>query len=222
VDDDGKGSGQYFAADPTVASDRSTITLTLPDLTVDLVTDTGVFSGDRIDPGTKLLLLDGPRPGTGPATYLDVGCGYGPIAVALARRAPDATVWAVDVNQRARGLCAENAAGAGVGDRVRVVAPDEVPPDVRFDGIWSNPPIRIGKPALHLLLTTWLDRLAPGAAAHLVVQKHLGADSLADWLARTGCTVTRTGSRMGYRLLTVQRTAGPAPDPAAPGAGEDP
>jgi len=211
VADPGGASNQYFEADPTVPSARSTITLTLPDLTVDLVTDTGVFSGDRVDPGTKLLLLDGPRPAGGAATYLDLGCGYGPIAIALARRAPEATVWALDVNERARGLCAENAAAAGVGDRVRVVAPESVPDDVVFDGIWSNPPIRIGKPALHGLLTAWLDRLTPTGAAHLVVQKHLGSDSLAAWLDRSGFRVERTGSRMGYRLLTVRRRP-PTPD----------
>jgi 16S rRNA (guanine1207-N2)-methyltransferase len=186
-----------------VGSRRSSVTLALPDLTVTLATDRGVFSGDHVDPGTKLLLLDGPRPEPGTGDLLDLGCGYGPIAIALARRAPEATVWAVDVNERARALCAENAAATGVGDRVRVIAPDECPSGITFAGIWSNPPIRIGKPALHALLFTWLDRLAPDGRAHLVVQKHLGADSLADWLGRSGYDTTRIGSRMGYRLLTV-------------------
>lgn len=202
-------SNQYFETEPAVESDRSTITLALPDLTVDLVTDRGVFSGRRIDSGTKLLLLDGPRPGPGPATHLDLGCGYGAIAVALALRAPAATVWAVDVNERALDLCRDNSVSAGVNAQVQVAAPEDVPADLRFDGIWSNPPIRIGKPALHALLNKWLERLTPAGKAHLVVQKHLGADSLADWLTGTGFATTRIGSRMGYRLLMVSPRAEP-------------
>ncbi len=113
-------------------------------------------------------------------------------------------MWAVDVNARARALTAANAAAAGVGDRVRVAAPDEVPGDLTFDRILSNPPIRIGKDALHELLEGWLSRLAPGGSAHLVVQKHLGSDSLARWLAEQGFTTTRLCSRAGYRILQVE------------------
>jgi len=121
---------------------------------------------------------------------------------ALARRAPGARVWAVDVNRRALTLCAENAAAAGVD--VRTAVPEEVPADVRFAGIWSNPPVRIGKEALHGLLAAWLDRLTPDGRAALVVHRHLGADSLARWLEGEGWPTARLGSRMGYRLLDVQ------------------
>lgn len=197
----------YFDADPAVASKRRTVTLVLPDGPLELVTDRGVFAGTGVDPGTKLLLLDGPSPPQGPVDLLDLGCGYGPIAVVLARRAPDATVWAVDVNERAVDLCAANAAAAGLGARVRALTPEAVPDTIAFAGIWSNPPIRVGKAALHDLLHGWLGRLAVDGAAHLVVQKHLGADSLARWLAAEGWAVERRSSRMGYRLLDVARTA---------------
>ena len=192
--------GHYFDQDPAVASDRRTVPLVLPDLRVTLTTDRGVFGRDAVDPGTKLLLLEGPPP-PAEGDLLDLGCGYGPIAVALARRAPAARVWAVDVNRRALELCATNAEAAGV--EVRAATPDEVPTDVRFAGIWSNPPVRIGKGALHALLVTWLERLAPDGRAALVVHRHLGADSLARWLAEQGWPATRIGSRMGYRLLEV-------------------
>lgn len=175
----------------------------LPDLRVDLVADRGVFSHDRIDTGTRLLLVEGPRPGPAATDLLDLGCGYGPIAVALAHWAPRATVWAVDVNERARACTVENARRLGL-EHLRVAAPDAIPDDVRFDGIWSNPPIRIGKAALHELLTTWLVRLAPSGRAHLVVRKHLGADSLQRWLADRGWPTERTRSRVGYRLLEVR------------------
>jgi 16S rRNA G1207 methylase RsmC len=123
--------------------------------------------------------------------------------VALALRAPDAVVWAVDVNERALDLTRTNAEALGVADRVQVATPDAVPADVVFDAIWSNPPIRVGKTALHELLETWLARLAPDGAAHLVVARNLGADSLHRWLAERGHTVARRGSRRGYRLLDV-------------------
>jgi 16S rRNA G1207 methylase RsmC len=125
----------------------------------------------------------------------------------MARRSTGTTVWAVDVNERALALTTENAVAAGVGDRVRAVAPDGVPAGVRFHAIFSNPPIRIGKGALHDLLESWLARMTPDGAARLVVHKHLGSDSLAAWLGGRGYAVERVASRMGYRLLEVTNRA---------------
>lgn len=195
-------SGHYFTAQPTATSRPSTVSLVLPDLTLTLATDRGVFAADAVDAGTRLLLLEAPPLPDGPRRFLDLGCGYGPMAVTMAVRRPEATVWAVDVNERARALCAANAARAGVADRVLVRAPDEVG-DVTFDVIWSNPPIRIGKAALHRLLVDWLGRLAAGGTAVLVVHQHLGADSLARWLRDRGWQVERLRSRAGFRLLQV-------------------
>jgi 16S rRNA (guanine1207-N2)-methyltransferase len=200
----------YFDADPAAPSRPATVDLVLPDVRLTLATDAGVFAGTAVDPGTKYLLLEGPRPAAGERGHLlDLGCGYGPIALTLGTRAREATVWAVDVNQRARALCAANAERHGLAN-VRVVAPDDVPPELRFAGIWSNPPIRIGKSALHDLLARWLGRLDGGAHAALVVQKHLGSDSLATWLVAHGWRVERLGSRRGYRILDV---TGASPDP---------
>ena len=196
--------GQYFEARPAVASDRREIKLTLPDLTLDLASDRGVFAADRVDSGTRVLLQEMPLPPNDGRPLLDVGCGIGVIAVTLAVRSPAAQVWAVDVNERALGLTKENAARAGVGVRVQAVEPDAIPDDVRFAAIYSNPPIRIGKKALHELLVRWLDRLEPDGGAYLVVQKHLGADSLAAWLAGEGYPTSRLTSRAGYRVLEVR------------------
>lgn len=199
------GAQQYFEEDPAAASRPSEVELVLPDLTTSLTTDRGVFSASQIDPGTRYLLLEAPTPPSSAREVLDLGCGYGAIARTLAHRVPNARVWAVDVNQRARALAAANLRGLNA-----VVAdPQSVPRDVTFDLIWSNPPIRIGKDALHELLTIWLDRLAPGGTAALVVQRHLGADSLARWLNDQGWDTSRLGSRKGYRLLQVR----PRPTP---------
>ena len=206
-------SGHYFEPDPQAPSRLRDVRLTLPDRTLSLRTDTGVFSAERVDPGTKLLLLDGPAPTAEHGPLLDLGCGYGPVAVTLALRCPEAEVVAVDINERALELCRHNAAEHGVADRIQVSTPDQVDPTVRFGQIWSNPPIRIGKTALHEMLATWLARLDADGSAHLVVSRHLGADSLARWITDQGFTVARRGSRMGYRLLDVIPDASPTSPP---------
>jgi 16S rRNA (guanine1207-N2)-methyltransferase len=196
-----RGSAQYFTPQPSVASDRREVSLLLPERTLRIVTDRGVFGYGEVDAGTRYLLLEAPpAPATG--DLLDLGCGTGSIACALAARSPEATVWAVDVNERALACCAASAEANRL-TNVRPCLADDVPPDVRFAAIRSNPPIRVGKPALHGLLTTWLGRLAPGGDAVLVVHKHLGSDSLATWLGVQGWAVARLGSRQGYRLLQV-------------------
>ena len=196
------GSSHYFAAQPDAAHRPGLVRVVLPDLYLELATDSGVFSPGRLDPGTRLLLEKAPPP---PAAgdILDLGCGYGPIACTLAARSPGATVWAVDVNERALALCEANAANAGLAN-VRCVLADAPEVPLRLDGIWSNPPVRIGKPALHAMLRGWLARLAPQAAATLVMGRNLGADSLHAWLAgEEGWSVTRLSARSGYRLLRV-------------------
>ena len=188
--------GHYFDDDPSIGSAPASVEIVLPDVSVALTADRGVFAADHLDAGTKLLLLEAP-PLEGAPTVLDLGCGWGPIACVAASRNANACVWAVDVNARARALTAANAIAAGVEDRVCVTLPDDVPDDVRFDRILSNPPIRIGKPALHDMLRRWLRRLEPTGVAHLVVQKNLGSDSLARQLEGEGFPTRRLSSRAG-------------------------
>jgi 16S rRNA (guanine1207-N2)-methyltransferase len=181
------------------------VRVVLPDVYLELATDAGVFSPGRLDPGTRLLLDSAPVPPPA-GDLLDLGCGYGPIACVLAARSPGAAVWAVDVNERALELCARNAAAAGLRG-VRTVTPGDPSVPARLAGIWSNPPVRIGKPALHELLGSWLRRLEPSGSAYLVASRNLGADSLHRWLAGQGWPVTRLAARSGYRLLQVNYLA---------------
>jgi 16S rRNA (guanine1207-N2)-methyltransferase len=204
----------YFANRPAAQSRPGTVDLVLPDLHLRLGTDRGMFSPDRVDPGTRVLLETVPPPPPD-GNLLDLGCGYGPIALTMAARSPQAIVWGVDVNERALECGRSNAQAAGL-DNVRFCLADQVPAGTRFAAIWSNPPIRIGKPALHELLTTWLARLSPGGVAHLVVQKNLGSDSLQRWLAAQGHPAERLTSRAGYRVLAVRAAAGARPDKDTP------
>jgi 16S rRNA (guanine1207-N2)-methyltransferase len=198
----------YFSPNPESELRRRTITATLAGRELTLTTASGVFSPERVDPGTAVLLAGAPQP---PATgdLLDVGCGWGPITLSLALSSPDATVWAVDVNERVLDLVRENARAAGLVN-VNAVTPDGVPDDVVFASIWSNPPIRVGKEVLHGLLETWLPRLEPGSDAWLVVQKNLGADSLQAWMNAAMADVVRverSSTSKGYRVLRARRAS---------------
>ena len=191
----------YFDPAPEIASKPRTLHLHAGDLAIELQADRGVFGSRAIDLGTLTLLKEAPPP-PHEGDLLDLGTGYGPIAIALARHSPAAKVWAVDVNERALELTRANAA-TNKTPNVIACLPDEVPAEVRFAAIYSNPPVRVGKAPLHDLLQLWLPRLALGAKAYLVVQRNLGSDSLAAWLGAQGYGVQRVKSKKGYRVLSV-------------------
>ena len=192
----------YFTSKPAQERELKPLRVHLADRDVTVQVAGGVFSPGALDRGTAVLLAEVPPP-EGDGTFLDLGCGWGPIALTLALRCPEAAVYAVDVNERALDLTARNAAALGL-SRVRASLPDEVPPETTFDLIWSNPPIRVGKDALHALLAQWLPRLAPAGAAYLVVQKNLGGDTLQRWVsAELGMPCERHATSKGFRVLRV-------------------
>jgi 16S rRNA (guanine1207-N2)-methyltransferase len=196
----------YFSAEPAAPAHPGTVEFTVAGRGYTLAAASGVFSAERLDPGTAVLLRKADLPtAVTTGTLLDLGCGYGPIACVLASEAPEAAVYAIDVNARARELAGANAAALELSDRLRVLAPDEVPDDVAFDQIWSNPPTHVGKAELHALLERWLPRLTPDGVAWLVINRHLGGDSLHAWLTSLGWDVDRVGSQRGFRVLRVRR-----------------
>lgn len=200
----GSSQEHYFTADPSVPFQRVPVRVDVWGHWLEMTTGSGVFSRGRLDVGTGVLLRAVPPPSSA-RTVLDLGCGYGVIGLAIALACPDACVTAVDVNERALLLANENAEALGVSDRFRAVLPDAVPEEDLFDAIWSNPPIRIGKQALHDLLLRWLPRLADDGIATMVVGKNLGADSLVEWLGESGYPTTKLSSAKGFRVLETTR-----------------
>ena len=198
----------YFSPAPDSELKLRQISVQLVGREYTVTTANAVFSPDHIDTGTLVLLNNAPPPPS-EGDFLDIGCGWGPISLHLALTSPHARVWAVDVNERALDLVRRNAAALGL-TNVTAVLPTEVPADLTFRTIWSNPPIRVGKTELHTLMTTWLPRLQPDSEAWLVVQKNLGSDSLQRWLDDTlsdDFTVSREAISKGFRLLRVMRGA---------------
>ncbi|MCI1219188.1 MAG: methyltransferase [Bifidobacterium sp.] len=199
---------QYFTASPNSPDARRTIHVQLAGREVAAEVSHGVFSGNRLDLGTSVLLRRAPAPPEH-GDLLDLGCGWGPIALTLGLRSPAARIWAVDVNRRALELTRSNAVSQRLAN-IHAVEPADVPTDVRFDAIWSNPPIRVGKEALHDMLVRWIPRLSDHGAAYLVVQRNLGADSLVPWLSEElgeGYAVSKYASAKGYRVIEVIRQA---------------
>lgn len=201
-------SEQYFTPSPGAAMHERTHSFVIRGVDHRVTTASGIFSADRLDKGTQVLLDHVPDP-PGQGTFLDLGCGWGPIALALADAAPRARVLAADVNERALELTARNAAAAG---RAGVHVEESSAlrsrlerEGARIDLIWSNPPVRIGKEGLHALLSDWLGLLADDGEAWLVVNRNLGADSLVRWLADRSWAVSRTASSKGFRVLRVKR-----------------
>lgn len=208
------GSDHYFSASPSSAEHLRRIPVTLAGRSGEVTTAGGVFSPDHVDGGTAVLLANTPPPPPG-GDLLDLGCGWGPIALSVAIASPHARVWAVDVNERALDLVRRNAADWGL-DNIVAALPDDVPDEIAFRGIRSNPPIRVGKNELHGLLERWIPRLDERSDAWLVVQRNLGSDSLQRWLAATfehDYSVTRAATARGFRVLKVRRHGEPATTP---------
>jgi 16S rRNA G1207 methylase RsmC len=198
-------SEHYFSETPGSNFKPKEINVTINGRAVLVTTAGGVFSPDHIDQGTNVLLAHLDEAPVG-GNILDIGCGWGPIALSVASHSPKATIWAVDVNERSLELTAANAARLGL-TNIKCVKPEDVPSDLKFSGIWSNPPIRVGKEVLHDILLTWLPRLQHEADAYLVVQKNLGADSLHRWLEAElpeNFSTIRVDTAKSFRVLRVR------------------
>ncbi|MEY4437165.1 MAG: hypothetical protein RL100_629 [Actinomycetota bacterium] len=198
-------SEHYFSETPVIEFKPKEISVEIAGKNVTVTTAGGVFSPDHIDSGTTVLLTHIDQAPAG-GNLLDIGCGWGPIALSLASQSPKATVWAIDVNERSLELTAANAKRLGLSN-IKIARPEDVPADIVFSGIWSNPPIRVGKDVLHEILLTWLPRLANDAESYLVVQKNLGADSLHRWLEAElpqNFSTIRVDTAKSFRVLRVK------------------
>jgi 16S rRNA (guanine1207-N2)-methyltransferase len=193
----------YFSADPSAPSKTSEVFFKVGDKEFNLQAASGTFSATKLDPGTRVLLQHHDLfPDTG--DVLDLGCGWGAISISIATFSPETTLWGLDVNQRSLNLTQANAKRLHLGN-VKAVLANEIPSHQKFDAIWSNPPIRVGKAVLHDLLLTWIPRLNRGGVGMFVVAKQLGADSLQAWMQEQfpEFEISRLSTDKGFRVIRV-------------------
>lgn len=202
--------GHYFDPSPMVGHSPGEVYLSIGDERLPLHTDAGVFSKGKVDRGTRLLLeamekgrLALPAQGD----VCDLGCGYGPIGIAVAKLQPQTRVYMVDINPRAVELAERNVrrhnldnVQVRLGDGVGVFAPQ------RFDLIITNPPIRTGKVQVHALLSEAKEWLVPGGRLALVIRTQQGAKSLAAFLETLFPVVEEIEKGGGFRVYEAQRT----------------
>jgi len=197
-------SDHYYTHRPGAAHDETSFDTTLRGMGFRFVTDAGVFSRDRVDFGS-LLLIEAMR--VGPAdVVLDLGCGYGPIGAVAARLAPQGYIYMVDVNERAVELARRNLALNGIRNaEVRVSDGLVAVPGIVFDTILTNPPIRAGKQTVYRLLDEAYAALRPGGALWVVVQNKQGAPSMKRKLQELFGNVTDVARKAGYHVFRAER-----------------
>lgn len=195
-------SDHYFEAEPRSASRRRVVEETVRGVTMRLATDNGVFSKNGLDPGSRLMIESAEiRPG---ARVLDLGCGYGPVGIAIALIAPSALVWMVDINERAIALARANIEANQLSERCHAWRSDGVaalPEELAFQAVLLNPPIRAGKSTVQRLFRDASRRLTGDGRLYTVVRKQQGADSVFRYLIDLYGNATVVAKAKGYRVF---------------------
>lgn len=191
----------YYSREPEAQSDPIYWTANLKGNGFRFKTDQGVFSKKEVDFGSRLLIESYILPeAQGP--ILDVGCGYGPIGLSLAKSFPERAVHMVDVNLRAAGLAKENAALNDIPNAV-IYESDryEAVEEKGFASIVTNPPIRAGKRIVHDILEQSRDYLVPGGTLWVVIQKKQGAPSAKAKMEEVFGEVETAAKSKGYYIF---------------------
>ena len=195
--------GQYFDNDENLAHEDLRISFEMFGEKHLLKSDSGVFSKDGLDDGSRLLLETIAKTDLG-NEILDLGCGVGPIGLILAHLDPSRRVCLADVNDRALECCRQNAATLGVSQQVEIVHSDVyLNIDKKFSTIVTNPPIRAGKKVTYAMYAGAVDHLLEGGRLILVIRKKQGAESAEAYLKTLFPKVERLAQKKGFRVLSA-------------------
>jgi 16S rRNA (guanine1207-N2)-methyltransferase len=191
-------SGHYFENQSVKDDKKYTVQFTLAQRTYTLHASRGVFSKKTLDTGTEILLkilLQETLSGS----FLDLGCGYGPVGCVMASVHPELDVTLVDINHRAVADALHNAQQLGL-DLQGVVSDGLNELSRMFDGIAFNPPIRAGKQSIYNLYRQSKEHLTPSGALYVVIRKDKGALSHVTYLETLFSKVTLLTRDKGYHV----------------------
>lgn len=184
----------YFTDNRQLEHNRKEISFRFLGISYSFITDTGVFSKDKVDTGSTILLEAIAKEGI-EGRVLDYGCGYGVIGIVLAKQF-GVEVVAADVNQRALELASENAATNQVKLEM-VLIEDKVVFTHKFSNIVLNPPIRAGKEVIYQMFSIAHDYLEDDGDFYIVIRKQHGAES-----------AVRELKKMFPQVVIIQRDKG--------------
>jgi 16S rRNA (guanine1207-N2)-methyltransferase len=197
-------SDHYFTQHPAARGGHHTIETELRGFTLKLATEAGVFSRERVDRGTRLLIK---HMEIQPADrVLDLGCGYGPVGLVAALLAPEGHITLIDINERAVSLARRNLTLNSVSNGEVLQGDGFAPLAGRtFDVIALNPPIRAGLAAVYRLIEDAPDHLAPGGRFYLVGRTKQGVIRISQKMSEVFGTTEEIAKGGGYRLYCSHR-----------------
>lgn len=196
----------YYSSQPSSESNRKKINVKLGKDDFTLLTDAGVFSKDKVDTGSKVLIEAAQNTSFPEGNLLDLGCGYGVVGLALAKKFSKREIEMVDVNERALSLSKDNAHLNQV-KNVKIYQSNifEEIQNKKFAGIISNPPIRAGKKVVHQILSEACNHLRDGGKLQIVIQRKQGAPSAKKKMKEVFGNVERIELKKGYWVLESEK-----------------
>ena len=196
----------YFKEDPNLASNIKTINYEVNGVSMQLFTDNGVFSKNKVDEGS-LAFLKVLLPLNLGNNILDLGCGYGTLGLTLAVYNKDARVTLADINSRALALCRRNAELNNVSQRVTILQSDIYTKiEGKYDSIVINPPIRAGKSVTYKMYEEAKQYLIDGGSLLIVIRKAQGAESAAKYIESIFGNIKLLDRHKGYHILQAVKS----------------
>jgi 16S rRNA (guanine1207-N2)-methyltransferase len=199
-------SEHYYSKKPQIESSPRQWKFNLLGNWFQFETDRGVFSKSEVDFGSRTLIEFFQLPEVEGAIF-DIGCGYGPIGLALAKANPDRMIYMMDVNERAISLAKKNAEINGI-QNVRIFESDglsAVDQEVQAAAILTNPPIRAGKEVIFKFYDGAYDKLVTNGELWVVIQKKQGAPSTIAHLEEKFAEVEIVEKKKGYWIIKAKK-----------------
>jgi len=197
--------GHYYDFDDTLASKEKSISFEINGVKISLITDIGVFSKDKLDEGSRIF-LETLLPLHLSGKILDLGSGYGPIGLTIAKAESAASVTLAEINSRAHALCVKNAELNGLSSRVTCLHSD-IYENVEglFDAIVLNPPIRAGKKVTYRMYLESKEYLLDGGSLYIVIRKAQGAESASKYVKEVFGNITLLNRKKGYLVYQAKK-----------------